>query len=286
MCGTLSRSITPQQIISAFNIEQVNGTLPPSYNIKPTLPVLFIREKEGKKLLDIGHWWLTPPWIKNDIQFRNTDEGMKSYRWKGKPISMFNLRLDTLTDPKKPTWKKYLSQQRCAIIADAFVEWPDDTLRDKTKPKIPALFYYKSHEPFGILGLWDCIQDDEGKDFLSCCVITVSPNKTLQGLPHHRMPAMLRGKELDNWLSEDLTDPFEAAKLCHPTEDMEMGFHFISQEINYGRNNFPEMLNPISPDSVLLVEKKSGIKREHAKGQRQQREPNQEIDLFDSLPDL
>jgi putative SOS response-associated peptidase YedK len=245
MCGTLSRSITTDKIVAALDVKHVFSDLPPSYNIKPSLPVVIVREENGERVLDVAHWWLTPQWVKKDIEFVVKEDGRKSYKWKGKPISMFNLRFDNVTNPEKPTWQKFLTRKRCAIIVDAFVEWPDDKMRDKTKDKIPGMFYYKSREPFGLLGFWETIKDDEGKDFNSCCLITVEPNEMLKALPHHRMPAMLRGEELYRWLSGSLTDPMEASKLCRTTPDEEMGGHFISKAINTGKNNYLEMLEPV-----------------------------------------
>ena len=161
------------------------------------------------------------------------------------PLSMFNLRFDNVTNPEKPTWRKAMSRKRCIIVADAFVEWPDDKLRDKKKDKIPGLFFYKDHSIIGMPGFWECVADDEGKDFFSSCLITLDPNAMLKALPHHRMPAMLRGADLDKWLDSSMTDADEAAKLCRTTPDEEMGGYFISKAINVGENNTPAVLSPI-----------------------------------------
>lgn len=247
MCGTLTRNLTTDQIISSLNIKHVLEELLPSFNIKPSQRVLIVREENGERILQPAYWWLTPQWVKDKglIEFYTAADGLKKYRWKGKPLSMFNLRFDNVTNPEKPTWRRALSRKRCIIVADAFVEWPDDKLRDKKKDKIPGLFFYKDHSIIGMAGFWECVVDDEGKDFFSSCLITVDPNAMLKALPHHRMPAMLRGADLDKWLDSSMNDADQAAMLCKTTRDEDMGGYFISKAINTGTNDFPEVMKPI-----------------------------------------
>jgi len=247
MCGTLSRNLTTDQIVSALNIKHVFEELPPAFNIKPSQRVLIVREEKGERILQSACWWLTPQWVKDKglIEFYTSENGLKKYRWKGKPLSMFNLRLDNVTNPEKPTWRKAMARKRCIIVADAFVEWPDDKLRDKEKDKIPGLFFYKDRSIIGMAGFWECVPDDEGKDFFSSCLITLDPNAMLKALPHHRMPAMLRGTDLNKWLDSSMVDADEAAKLCRTTPEEDMDGYFISKAINVGVNNSPEVQIPI-----------------------------------------
>lgn len=247
MCGTLTRTISTDEIVAALNIRHVIESLPPAYNTKPTMQVMIVYEENRERVLRIAHWWLTPQWLKNKglIEFYTNDEGRKTYRWKGSPISMFNLRHDNVTNPEKPTWRAALSNKRSIIISDGFVEWPDDKMRDKKKDKIPGYFQYNDHAVHGLAGFHECIKDDEGKDFHSSCLITVDPNRMLQALPHHRMPAMLRGSNLDTWLDSSMTDPDLAASLCHTTPDEEMSGYFISKAANVAKNSTADVLRSI-----------------------------------------
>jgi putative SOS response-associated peptidase YedK len=75
-------------------------------------------------------------------------------------------------------------------------------------------------------------------------MLFVEPNAMLKALPHHRMPAILRGADLDQWLDSSMTDADEAAKLCRTTPDQEIAGYFISKAINSGENNVPGILTP------------------------------------------
>jgi putative SOS response-associated peptidase YedK len=125
------------------------------------------------------------------------------------------------------------------------VEWPDDKLRDKKKDKIPGLFFYRDRSIIGMAGFWECVADDEGKDFFSSCLITLDPNAMLKSLPHHRMPAMLRGAALEKWLNSSMVDADQAAALCRTTPDEEMDGYFISKAVNVGENNSSKVLTQI-----------------------------------------
>lgn len=199
---------------------------PPLREVKPTqaVPVFFL-EEDGAVAWDMVNWWLCPPWGGDRRVFYRTKEGRKSFRWKPgrQPGTHFNSRWDTVTEPGT-YWHRLLGSRRCLFPASGFIEWPDDEIRDMRLPKVPRLFTLKDQAPFFIAGIWDSVEDDEGRPFVSANLITVEPNDLLKALPHRRMPAILRTTgEVDAWL--DAPDAEAAATLLRPVpaEAMEAG---------------------------------------------------------------
>jgi putative SOS response-associated peptidase YedK len=215
---------------------------PPSrrhYNVTPTtwMPILVLRE--GKLATLSAHWWLLPRFAQNKVKWRFTADGERSFSWTGQPASHFNSRKDTLL--RTDYWRNLLDTQRCLVPATGFVEWPDDALRDKTKPKIPHAFRLKDGGPLVFAGVFEIGQDPDGKTFPSFNIITVEPNAMLSGLPHHRMPAILSEEDAAPWLDPRL-DWETAARLLHATPDEAMSMTPLGDGINSGRSEAAELL--------------------------------------------
>ncbi len=193
-----------------------------------------------------AHWWLLPSWAgADDFKWRISGKGEKSFSWKpSKRASHFNCRFDTLTDPGKRYWFRLLDSQRCLIPANGFVEWSDVEMLTSGERKRQALFYLKDQKPYFFAGVYDVIQDDEGREFPSVNIITTEPNDLLKALPHHRMPAILRREDVKSWMDPGLRNA-EARSLLKPTAKEEMDFHFLGPLINNARNDIPEVLEPL-----------------------------------------
>ncbi len=95
----------------------------------------------------------------------------------------------------KPAFKRPLFNQRCVVVADAFLEWSAVTRQY-------YLVYLRNRErPFGMAGVYDVWVDPVTRaEHLGFALITVPGNSLMQKIQTFRMPVILpRGKERE-WL--------------------------------------------------------------------------------------
>jgi putative SOS response-associated peptidase YedK len=156
-----------------------------------------------------------PNWAGLQVRWRISKAGEKTFTWQGERKSHFNSRWDTISNPGNRYWNGLLESRRCLIPADGFVEWPDEAMIPKGQDKIPKFFFLKNRSPFYFAGLYETLPDDTGAPFTSFNVITVKPNSLLEGLPHHRMPAILGPENIAKWINPTIKAD-EAAKLLGP----------------------------------------------------------------------
>ena len=242
----------PKEFRKGLSDKEVSRALSPTsrrkYNIVPTSvePILYLHD--GNSVFSPAHWWLLPSWGKDQVTWRISKVGEKTFTWKEPRKSHFNSRWDTVTSPSNKYWNGLLDTKRCLIPADGFMEWPDDELRDKDKDKIPNYFTLHEHRPFFFAGIYDETTDDEGNPFVSYNIITVEPNALLKALPHHRMPAILSDESAGQWLSSTV-HANDAAKLLKPTLDKYMVSYPISKLVNAAKNESPSVIMPLGAES-------------------------------------
>jgi putative SOS response-associated peptidase YedK len=220
MCGRFSRKATLQAIIDEFEIEEVNGTIEPSYNVAPGQDVAVILKDESRKL-GLLKWGLIPSWSK-DPAIGNR---------------MINARAESLAD--KPSFKQPLRRKRCLIIADGFFEW-----KKEGKQKIPMYIFLKNQKPFAFAGLWDTWTSPDGNKISTCIVITTEPNELLKKI-HNRMPVILTKKHFDLWLDRNVQDEQMVLPLLQPYAEKDMDMYEVSRAVNSPKNNSPELLKPV-----------------------------------------
>jgi len=87
-------------------------------------------------------------------------------------------------------------RRRCIIPASGFYEWTGEK-----RDKVPHLFSAADGSPvLAFLGLWYRGRSPEGEDVLSCTFIVSGASEWMT--PYHdRMPVLLAGSEIDDWLS-------------------------------------------------------------------------------------
>ena len=113
----------------------------PRYNIAPfqSLPV-FALKGDHKVHLTFQHWDLIPSYTPS-----NTKDLKQKYK-------MINLKVENVTDSKKPYWNRLLKTQRCLVPVSGFYEWQ---IQPGKQPKKPYYIYLKEQKPFTLAGLWD-----------------------------------------------------------------------------------------------------------------------------------
>ena len=156
----------------------------------------------------------------------------------------------------KKSFNKQIRNQRCQIIADAFIEGTTKERLDK-----PYVVYLKDHQrPFAMAGIWDSwVNKETGEVTNSFAIITTVNNELLARIPHHRSPVILHREDEQDWLSPDLSDA-ETAQLLRPYPAKQMNAYPVSNEIKHPAAKGIELMAPIgerlTPEFDIQVERK------------------------------
>ena len=102
----------------------------------------------------------------------------------------------------------------------------------------------KDEEPFLFAGLFSVWKDKDEKEFPSFTIITTSPNE-LMGEIHDRMPVILPGNHIDEWLDPENKDTAALKKLLVSYPTKEMKAYPVSKFVNSPKNDTPECIKPL-----------------------------------------
>jgi putative SOS response-associated peptidase YedK len=242
MCGRFVATTAPQQLAMLFDAvlgDELDAARPdvhgprdavparlfsPNYNVAPTTQVTTL-VMESRRTLRRAHWGLLPAWSKD----------------RSRASSMINARRETLAE--KPSFRPLLAAHRCALPVDGYYEWRTKGVDPKAKyPKQPYFIRSPDSAPFALAALWTLWRDPErdGAAVRSCAIITTSPNETL-GAIHDRMPCVLDGADLDEWLSEGEA-PLD---LLRAAPEERLVAHTVSTDVNSVRNKGAQLIEPV-----------------------------------------
>lgn len=222
MCGRFTRTADLNTIAKRFGVATMadERASPQRYNIAPTQTVIVVGD-DGTRSLTEMQWGLIPSWAK-DPSIGNR---------------MINARAETLA--VKPAFRVALRKRRCLVVADGFYEW-----QQRGRTKQPFHIVLKSREPFGFAGLWDTWTSPDGKEILTCTIITTEANELLKPI-HDRMPVILARDAEALWLDPKTQDPSRLLPLLTPYPAKDMEVYPISTWVNNPTHDNPECIQPL-----------------------------------------
>lgn len=221
MCGRYASTLPPEMMVELFRLLK-SIDIVPRYNIAPTQPIAAIWEAHGRREAHFARWGLVPGWVKDPREF---------------PL-LVNARVETMAE--KPAFRDALKHGRCIIPASGYYEW--HTNPDKSKQP-----YYITHadgRPMALAGLYASWMGPNGEEIDSVATITVPANRQLSEV-HDRMPAILEGEQVEQWLDVRNVRAREAAQLTLPLPDGVLKFHPVSTRVNSARDDDPELIEPV-----------------------------------------
>lgn len=193
----------------------------PFYNAAPTqvLPLI----TQGSKGFSYFFWGQLPE------------------RSKNKPVGAKLLYADALSLQSKPSNMNLLSSARCLIPADGFYAWKQVS----KKGRIAHRFTQDDNAIFGMAGIWEEFEDDEGHIVHTFRIIT-TPAPASAASVTTVIPFILPLENEDKWL--DNTLPVESAMeiLNHPSEKR-LRSYTVSPRIDDPEVNSPSLIKPFSP---------------------------------------
>jgi putative SOS response-associated peptidase YedK len=194
----------------------------PRFNAAPSQNIAVVSDPASREARWM-RWGLIPSWAKDP------DIGNK----------MINARSETLEE--KPSFRSAFAKRRCLVIADGFYEWhkPPKPARSQ-----PYLFRRSGGEPFAFAGLWEFWRSPQGLEITSCTIITCDSNACVAPV-HPRMPVMLSGDAMWEWLEPDRPLPALSA-LLKPYPADQMVRHPVSTLVNKPDLDHPELVAPLA----------------------------------------
>lgn len=223
MCGRFALYATPEELIDAFDLEEVSEDYGPAFNIAPTLQVAVVPNRPTRRLR-MARWGLIPSWAK--------DRSIGS--------RMINARSETLKD--KPSFRSAFKRRRCLVLASGFYEW-----KKEGKAKVPHFIRMKTKRPFAFAGLWEIWKDPDGdpesEKVASCTIVTTSANALIAPI-HKRMPVILPAAAIDPWLDQSLEDPEALLELLQPHDPDGMEVFPVSTYVSKAGNEGASCIEP------------------------------------------
>lgn len=181
------------------------------------LNILAIRSspETGQAEYAIRHWGLVPFWSKATKV----------------PYPLINARAEGIE--KKPSFRSPFKHRRCIIPASGFFEWSRHE-----GGKQPYFIRPIADGYFGLAGIWDHWQGEDGDVIESCTIITTEANKLMREI-HNRMPVILNVQDVEAWIDPGSGVP-DVLKMLAPCPDNLMVAYPVSNYVNSHRHNSPE----------------------------------------------
>jgi len=181
-----------------------------NYNAYPTQQLPIIKKDEDSLTLTNYHWGLIPRWSEKITDFR--------------PLN--NARLETLME--KRTFSGLIQSQRCLVPADGYYEWR----KNDDGKKFPYFLKHEHSETLYFAGLY---QKNNNLEF---SIITTEAKGEISNI-HHRMPVILKEKEIKNYLYSK--DPMT---FLNSHQNPALVFYEIGRDVNNPSNNHIGLLDP------------------------------------------
>jgi putative SOS response-associated peptidase YedK len=229
MCGRYVLTLPSEAIQSLFDTRNLEESVP-RYNIAPTQPVLAVWEESGHRTAKLARWGLVPHWVKDPRDF---------------PL-VINARAETMGG--KPAFRDALKHQRCAVPASGYYEWRTDA-EGRKRPYYIAM---RDGGPMIMAGLYATWMGPDGEEIDSLALVTVPANADLAHI-HHRMPALIEGEAVGQWLDVRNTRPGDAAAVIRPASEGMVSVHPVSARVNSARNEGPDLIEPSAEEPAAVA---------------------------------
>ncbi len=224
MCGRFTLFLAADDLREELELNSLPPDWTPRYNVAPTQPVLAVTDATTRNA-EWMRWGLVPSWAK-DLSIGSR---------------MINARAETLAE--KPSFRAAFARRRCLIPANGFYEW--QKLASGKGPSQPYFITLKDGKPFCFAGLWELWRSPEGEDVRSCTIITTSPNERVAKI-HDRMPVILTGEQMWNWLTWNDAARLNSLLVPYPADEMQAVR--VGSMVSNPNVDVPGLISPIKDE--------------------------------------
>ena len=241
MCGRYATTLPPEMMVELFNLLN-KIDFPPRYNITPTQPIATIWEQQGRRTIQLVRWGFVPNWVKDPREFS----------------LLINARAETMAE--KPSFRDAVRHGRCIIPASGYYEW----MKGKDGTRRPYYITMADGSPMVFAGLYSNWAGPNGEEIDTACIVTVEPNLEISSI-YDRMPAILQGQAIEDWLNTGEVGALEAASLAKPPDAGAMKYHPVGKAVGRADAEGPELIEPIDPN--IDIEEDPRRRKKVANGQ-------------------
>jgi putative SOS response-associated peptidase YedK len=228
MCGRFTITLTIG-LAERFCVKHSSQQLTPRYNIAPSQPVPVVATSDdGDRTLREMVWGLVPHWAKDPSAVGHA----------------INARAETLEE--RPSFRDPFLRHRCLVPANGFYEW-----KKEGKRREPYYIHRNDDELVAIAGLYDIWRGCGGEELRSFVIITTEPNAIVSRY-HDRMPAILRPKDEERWLSPGRLARETVQEILSPYPAEFLEAYRVSTRVNDPSTEGSDLIRRM-PDSTLGV---------------------------------
>ncbi len=224
MCGRFTLTYREHEQLAAelgVPIEQIPANeYRPRYNVAPTDSHWIMRMRFEERSVMPAKWGLVNAWAKDAKR----------------AASQINARAETIRTAN--AFRDAFTKRRCVVPADGFFEW-----QGAGASKQPIWFHREDGQLILFAGLYESWQPQPEQWQRTFTIITTQPNDVVAPV-HDRMPVILTGDAVDEWLDPQEDDPERLLALLQAAPDSLLVAKPVSQRVNSVKNDDPSCLEP------------------------------------------
>jgi putative SOS response-associated peptidase YedK len=227
MCGRFALTERPGDLAKFFAVDGLD--FPPRYNIAPTQPIVAVMEQHGRRRMALLRWGLVPGWVKDPRQFS----------------LVINARSETMAE--KPAFRDALKHGRCIVPASGYYEW-----QAGPAGKQPYYITRADGAPMLFAGLYASWMGPNGEVIDSAAIVTTPASPDMAFL-HPRMPAILSGAAVEDWLNVRDVRAATAAQLALPLPEGALRHHPVAPRVNGATPDDAALIEPVTVEIPQLT---------------------------------
>jgi putative SOS response-associated peptidase YedK len=145
---------------------------------------------------------------------------------------------------EKPYFRKVITEKRCVVPVDYFVEGPQ-----KEKLQKPFIIKRKDDKPYLLGGVWEnWVDKSTGEVIRTFAILTTPQTPLLAKVGHHRSPLVIPDNKLQWWLNTS-TSKEDLQSIMKPFDDRDFLAYPVSSALRskniHGSNNSSALIEPI-----------------------------------------
>jgi putative SOS response-associated peptidase YedK len=232
MCGRFVSARKRLELLEEFGVsrDRVTDEPAPDYNVAPTKKIYAVTTRDAERELRTVKWGLVPFWAKDAAG----------------GARLINARAETVA--VKPAFRRAFAKRRCLLPADGYYEW---------KNKKPFYIHRTDGGNLAFAGIYELwrdpeIPEDHENAFLwTAAVITTQATDDV-GEIHDRMPMVIDPDLWADWLDPENTEVSQLHAAMVPAMTGAMTSYPVSTDVNFVRNNGPELIRPLPTGGEFL----------------------------------
>ncbi len=227
MCGRYTHLFTWKQLHRLLGLTSPEQPMRASYNVAPSQRASVVIAEGDQRRAEEYRWGLVPSWAK-DVSIGNRT---------------INARSETVAST--PAFRAAFRKRRCIVPITGFYEWQQVA---EGKRRLPWYITPVDGELLTLAGLWEEWREaPDAEPLRTFTILTTTANRTIAPI-HHRMPVVLEGAAIDEWLDPGVEDVSRLDALLHPARDDQLQMMRVGTWVNAPAHNDAHCIEPAAEE--------------------------------------